>query len=128
MFQILFGWLIITICILAGFLLRLVTGWPVPVPVWGMVVLLVASLAMGGVPASVRLVGEFLFRHMALFFIPPVLGVVTLGPLLQTIGWHLAVAIIVSTWIGLWATAFMMSQFLEASSVSRARDEREVPD
>ena len=122
MLHVLLGCIIISVCILGGFLLRLITDWPVPVPVWGMLVLLLISLVMGGVPASVRLVGEFLIRHMVLFFVPPVIGVITLGPLLQNIGWPLSVAIVVSTWIGLWSTAFTMSRLLKTSDGQKASD------
>jgi holin-like protein len=99
----------ILLCLLGGYLLKAVTGWFVPVPVWGLVLLLIWFAVLGRVPAGIRLVGEFLLRHMSLFFIPPTLGLISMGALLKQDGLAIVVAIILSTVLGLVVTALVFN-------------------
>jgi holin-like protein len=99
----------ILLCLIGGYVLKAVTGWFVPVPVWGLILLLVWFAVFRRVPAGIRLVGEFLLRHMSLFFIPPTLGLIGMGPLLKQDGLVLGLAIIVSTTLGLVVTAFVFN-------------------
>lgn len=103
------GCVVFLFCILAAYGLRLLTGWFVPVPVWGMVILFSIFLILGRVPDGVRRVGKFVLDHMALFFVPPTLGILVLGPLLQTDGLAIALAIILSTLLGIGVTAAVFS-------------------
>lgn len=99
----------ILLCLIGGYVLKSVTGGFVPVPVWGLVLLLVWFAVLQRVPAGIRLVGEFLLRHMSLFFIPPTLGLISMGPLLKQDGLAIGLAIILSTALGLVVTAFVFN-------------------
>ena len=83
-------------CQLAGELLVRLLGLPVPGPVVGMVILL-AGLAVGGVPANVRKVATGLLTWLPLFFVPAGVGLVTHGPRLKADWLPLSVGIVVST-------------------------------
>ncbi len=106
----------ILLCFMSGYVLKVVTGWFVPVPVWGLVLLLGWFGLVGHVPTGIRLVGEFLLRHMSLFFIPPTLGLISMGALLKQDGLAIGLAIIVSTVLGLVVTATVFN-------VMRGRDQ-----
>lgn len=103
--QAILGALIILLCLGVGYVLRQVSGLFIPVPVWGLLALLLFFFTLGRVPSGVRMIGEFLIRHMALFFIPPVLGLMAMGELLRRDGLGLLVAIALSTTLGLLVTA-----------------------
>lgn len=107
--SILLGLLTFLLSILAAYFLRLVTGWFVPVPVWGMVILFSFFLVLGRVPVGVRLVGTFILNNMPLFFVPPTLGILALGALLRADGFGIGVAVIVSTLLGFVVTAGVFS-------------------
>ena len=103
--ELLSGAVVIVLCLLGGHGLKVLTGWFVPVPVWGLLLLLALFMVLGRVPNGVRLVGAFLLRHMALFFIPPTLGLITMGPLILQDGLAIAISIVISTTIALVVTA-----------------------
>ena len=107
--SILLGLLTFLLSIVAAYVLRCVTGWFVPVPVWGLVILFSLFLVLGRVPVGVRLVGTFILNNMPLFFVPPTLGILALGALLRADGWGIAVAVIVSTLLGFVVTASVFS-------------------
>lgn len=52
-----------------------VLGLPVPGPIVGMLLLLVALVVRGGLPDSLRDTANALLRHLMLLFIPAVTGV-----------------------------------------------------
>jgi len=88
----------------AGELLARGLGLPLPGPVIGMVLLLIA-LAHPVVRASVAPVADFLLGNLALLFVPVAVGVMSYLPLLRQYGVRLMVVLVASTWIGLAVTA-----------------------
>jgi len=66
----LLGFLILLTCQLAGELLVLLFGLPIPGPVAGMLLLFTGLMFYGEVPDSLRLPAEGLIRHLALLFVP----------------------------------------------------------
>ncbi len=90
---------------------------PVPGPVVGMV-LLILALRVERLRASVRAIAELLLAHLSLLFVPVGVGVVTHLDLLSHSGGPLLVAIVVSTWTGMAVTALVLRRLLGA-------DERE---
>ena len=110
------AWLLI--CQSAG---ELLTRWwqlPLPGPVVGMLLLLVA-LRWPLVRAPVGAVADALLAHLSLLFVPVGVGVMTHMALLTQYGLRLLVAILVSTWIGLAVTALALRMLLRDDSPTR---------
>jgi holin-like protein len=78
---------------------------PLPGPVVGMLLLLMALSLRARWAAQLGRGGELLLRHMALFFVPAAVGVVTQLRVLQAEGLAVSVAVVASTIVGLVAGA-----------------------
>ncbi len=85
-------------------------AWVVPAPVLAIVFLVIILLMRGAVPTGLRRVSAVLLRHMALFFIPALVAMVSLFDVLQENIWPLLLIIIVSTILPLWFTAFVFAR------------------
>jgi putative effector of murein hydrolase LrgA (UPF0299 family) len=94
-------------CQTAGELLSRGWGLPVPGPVVGMG-LLVLALRWASVRASVEGAARFLLAHLSLLFVPVGVGVMVHLGLLQDHGWRVLVVLVASTWIGLAVTALVL--------------------
>ena len=84
---------------------------PVPGPVVGMVLLLLA-LRWQPVQDAVAPAAGFLLQHLSLLFVPVGVGVMAHLDLLQAHGLRLMLVIVVSTWIGLAVTAWVLHRML----------------
>ncbi len=91
----------------AGESLSRTLALPVPGPVVGLVLLLVA-LQWSWLREPVAAVAEFLLAHLSLLFVPVGVGAVTHLDLVSQHGVRLLVVIIVSTWFGLAVTALLL--------------------
>jgi len=91
----------------AGELLARALALPFPGPVVGMVLLLIA-LQWPLVREPVSQCADFLLSHLSLLFIPVGVGVMTHLNLLSTYGGRIALVIVVSTWVGLAVTAWVL--------------------
>ena len=80
---------------------------PFPGPVIGLLLLLLV-LRFTPVQSSVRGTAEFLLSHLSLLFVPVGVGVMTHLTLLADNGLQLAIVIVASTLIGLFATAWTL--------------------
>ena len=85
---------------------------PVPGPVVGMVLLLLA-LRWSPVQAAVAPAAGFLLSHLSLLFVPVGVGVVTHLDAVARHGLALAVVLLLSTWIGLAVTALLLKALLK---------------
>jgi putative effector of murein hydrolase LrgA (UPF0299 family) len=83
---------------------------PVPGPVTGMLLLLVA-LNWRMVREPVAACAPFLLSHLSLLFIPVAVGITSYLPLLGTYWLRLIGVIVVSTWIGLAVTVLALRRF-----------------
>lgn len=81
--------------------------WPVPGPVVGLLMLAV-GLQWAPLRAPVAAAARLLLAHLSLLFVPVSVGVITYLSVLARYGWQLAVAIVLSTWIGLAVTALVL--------------------
>lgn len=86
-------------------------GLPFPGPVIGLL-LLVPALSLEPVQRSVRGAAEFLLSHLSLLFVPVGVGVMTHLTLLADNGLRLAVVIVASTLVGLFATAWTLHKLM----------------
>ena len=80
---------------------------PVPGPVVGMVLLLLA-LRWQPVRDAVAPAAGFLLQHLSLLFVPVGVGVMTHLALLSAYGVRLIAVIVLSTWIGMAVTALVL--------------------
>ena len=80
---------------------------PIPGPVIGMLLLLLA-LRWTPVRQPVANCAGFLLSHLSLLFVPVGVGVMTHLGLLAQFGVRMLVVIVLSTWIGLAATALVL--------------------
>ena len=86
-------------------------GLPFPGPVIGLL-LLVPALSFEVVQHSVRGAAEFLLSHLSLLFVPVGVGVMTHLTRLADNGVQLAVVIVASTLVGLFATAWTLHKLM----------------
>ncbi len=107
------AWLLL--CQTAGELLARLWQLPLPGPVVGMLLLLLA-LRWPLVRTPVGVVADALLAHLSLLFVPVGVGVMTHLGLLSQYGLRMLVAIVLSTWIGLAVTALVLRWLLRRAS------------
>ena len=124
-----FSLTLILLCQLVGEVVTLSTGWPVPGPVIGMVLLLVVLMlrdrAREAAPPELRdgtLEGtaKGLLAHLSLLFVPAGVGVLQRLDVIAAHGVGLAIAILASTLLALLATAgtfLLASRLLKPASL-----------
>jgi len=88
---------------------------PLPGPVVGMLLLLFA-LRWPLVSHSVQAVAEFLLQHLSLLFVPVGVGVMTHLDTLGHYGLRLAVIIVLSTWVSLGVTAWVLRALMRGDA------------
>ncbi|QJC57898.1 hypothetical protein HC248_03230 [Polaromonas vacuolata] len=91
---------------------------PVPGPVMGMLLLLLA-LRFKTVSVPVGQCAEFLLSHLSLLFVPVGVGVMTHLGLVAQYGWRILAVIVVSTLIGLAITALCLKSLGQADEKAR---------
>lgn len=90
-----------------GELLSRALKLPFPGPVVGMVLLLLA-LQWPVVREPVATCADFLLGHLSLLFVPVGVGVMTHLALVAQYGGRMLIVLVLSTWIGLIVTAWML--------------------
>jgi holin-like protein len=88
---------------------------PFPGPVVGMVLLLLA-LQWPLVRAPVATCADFLLSHLSLLFVPVGVGVMTHLALVAQYGGRMLMVIVLSTWIGLAVTAWVLFKLSPAET------------
>jgi holin-like protein len=101
------GFAILLLLQAAGEALAFALGLPIPGPVIGLVLLLLA-LRWRSICEPVSATAEFLLSHLSLLFVPAGVGVIGHLDLLSKHGLRLLIAIVVSTWLGLAVTAILL--------------------
>lgn len=105
------GVLILLGCQLAGELIVVALGLPVPGPVMGMLLLVVGLLLWRRqVPEALRRVAETLLGHLALLFVPAGVGLMVHFDLLAREWLVLAATLILSTAITMAFTGWVLSR------------------
>lgn len=99
---------LILVCQLAGEVIVLGTGLPIPGPVVGMLLLLTGLTLRGGIGRSMDAAATGLLSHLSLLFVPAGVGVLVHWETIRE-GWlALSIALVASTLIGLAVTALVM--------------------
>jgi len=96
----------------AGELISQAMHLPIPGPVVGMVLLLLA-LSFEQVRKPVGECAEFLLSHLSLLFVPVGVGVMTHLSLISEYGLRMLLVIVISTLIGLAVTALMLQALIK---------------
>ena len=104
------GMSVLLACQFAGELVAKGLTLPIPGPVIGMVMLLVALLILGRVPSSLRLAGEGLLSYLTLLFVPAGVGLMVHFELIGADLWPIVVTLLVSTAITLGMTAWVLER------------------
>lgn len=97
-------------CQFAGELVARGLTLPIPGPVIGMVILLVALMIRGKVPSSLRLTGEGLLRYLTLLFVPAGVGLMVHFELIGADLWPIVVTLVASTAVTLGVTAWLLQR------------------
>ena len=79
----------------------------------GMVLLFIFLLIHGRVPESLAFFSSKFLQHLALYFLPVSVGVVTLWPLLKQEGLQIIVVMVISTLIPLVFCAWLLDKMLQ---------------
>ena len=110
----------------AGELVRAVTGLPVPGPVIGMVLLLIALMAKLPLPAGIHATSRKLLAYLGLLFVPAGAGIVTRLPMIGAHWLPIVIAVVGSTIITMVITALAMRVLDRLGTLSwRAIDSRD---
>lgn len=113
-------------CQFAGELLAKGLLLPIPGPVIGMVILLVALLVRGKVPSCLRLAGEGLLRYLTLLFVPAGVGLMVHFELIGADLWAIAVTLLVSTAVTLTVTAWVLERLQRRGGAQGAGAEEDA--
>ena len=105
----------------AGETLAKALALPFPGPVIGMVLVLPA-LHWPWIREPVEAAAGFLLAHLSLLFVPVGVGVITHLDLVSRYGWQLGVVILLSTWIGMTVTAFVLRALLRQAAPEPGHD------
>jgi holin-like protein len=101
------GLTLLLLCQSAGEALARLARLPLPGPVLGLMLLLVL-LAAPGVRAPVQAAAAPLLNHLSLLFVPVGVGVIGHLGLIAHYGLRMALALLLSTWVGLLVTAWVL--------------------
>ena len=102
---------LLILCQFIGEVIARGASLPLPGPVIGLVLLLVGLILRDRAPdAELSTTGGWLLRHFGLLFVPAGVGVITQLDVLGAHFWALAVAIPVSTFLGLVVTGWVMQR------------------
>ncbi|HOX67181.1 MAG: CidA/LrgA family protein [Rhizobacter sp.] len=114
-------------CQSAGELLARAAPIGLPGPVIGMLILMLA-LGWEPVRGPVGAIADVLLAHLSLLFVPVGVGVMTHMALVSQYGARLAVALLLSTWIGLAVTALVLRALLpKATSTGLPKPDPAAP-
>jgi holin-like protein len=94
---------------------------PLPGPVIGLVLLLLA-LRAEVVRETVVEAADGLLAHLSLLFVPVGVGVITHLDVLAAYGLRLLAVVVLSTWIGMAVTAWVLARLLAAAADPEGRD------
>ena len=116
------GLALLLLCQAAGEALVHATGWPLPGPVVGLILLL-GLLPFEPLRRPVSAAADLLLAHLSLLFVPVGVGVITYLDLVGRYGWQLLVTLLLSTWIGLAVTALLLRALLPTEPAGDAGPE-----
>jgi putative effector of murein hydrolase LrgA (UPF0299 family) len=109
---------VLLLCQLAGELIVVVLGWPLPGPVVGMGLLFLGLVLRGGVPRSLADTASGLLAQLSLLFVPAGVGVMTHLTLLGSQWLPLTASLLISTLMTIAVTGWVMQRLSREGSES----------
>lgn len=106
------GFILLLLCQMAGELIARSLDVPVPGGVIGMLLLFIGLLLYRGVPEELEQASQGVLKHLALYFVPASVGIMTMGPLLAQEGVRIGVVMVLSTLIPLLACGYLLDRWL----------------
>lgn len=110
-------------CQFLGEVISRALALPIPGPVLGMLILLIGLMVRGGVPGSLRVMGEGLLKYLTLLFVPAGVGLIQHFGLISREFWILAVTLVVSTAV----TILVTSQALQRTARRTGKHQESDP-
>jgi holin-like protein len=104
---------------LTGELLAELTGWPIPGPVLGMILLFITLLIRGEAPEGLQRTARALLRHLSLFFVPAGSGIIAYLALIRREWLPLSAALVGSTVLAMAVTAMTMQALIRDGGPDR---------
>lgn len=111
---------LLLVCQLAGEIISVATGLPIPGPVIGMALLFFGLALHGTVPEGLQATAGGLLRHLALLFVPAGVGIMAHLSLLADEGWPILAAVLGSTVITIAVTAGLVQLLSKFTGKERA--------
>ena len=111
------GLTLLLLCQSAGEALARLLHLALPGPVLGMLLLL-ALLQWPPARAPVQAIADPLLQHLSLLFVPVGVGVISHLELIAQYGLRMLLALVLSTWVGLLVTAFVLRALLPAPALA----------
>jgi holin-like protein len=108
------GLAVLLLCQSMGVVVARLAQLSLPGPVIGLVLLL-ALLALPAVRAPVEAAADALLSHLSLLFVPAGVGVMTHLALLSEYGLRMLAVVVLSTWAGMAASAWVLRAQLRRS-------------
>lgn len=99
---------VLLVCQLAGEIIVMATGFPVPGPVVGMAILFLGLIARGNIPKGLSATADGLLTHLSLLFVPAGVGIMLHLDLLRAELTPILVALVLSTVLTIAVTASVM--------------------
>lgn len=104
---------------LVGELLAELTGWPIPGPVIGMILLFITLSIRGKVPEGLHRTAQGLLAHLSLLFVPAGSGVMAYLALIRREWLPLSAALVGSTVLAMAVTALTMQALVRSRGTKR---------
>jgi len=117
---------LLLVCQLTGEMLAHFLSLPLPGPVIGMVLLLIALLVQAPVPESTEQTADGILRHLSMLFVPAGVGVVQQLDILGAEGGRLLAVIVLSTILALAITAVTFAGVAKLMGVDQESEQREA--
>lgn len=114
---------LVLVCQLAGELIAMTAGLPLPGPVIGMAILLTGLLIRGSVPDDLAKVADALLDNLSLLFVPAGVGVMLHAGLIGRDWLPISIALVASTLATIAVTALVMSWLAPADSETSKPDD-----
>ena len=113
---------LLLVCQLAGELIAVASGLPLPGPVIGMIILFALLMLRGGIPEDLSRTGSALLSNLSLLFVPAGVGVMVHFSLLERDWLPISVALLVSTVATIIVTAWLMQFTTRLMNRNRPED------
>lgn len=111
---------LLLMCQLVGEVIVRLSGLPIPAPVWGMLLLLIALSIRGRIPDELDTTARSILGHLSFLFVPAGVGVVLYLDLIAEQWLPILAALFGGTVITIAVTALVMQAF--GHGVKRARE------